>query len=73
MQRIEYTQKPMRVPDRGCAVRKKMELQRMLTAAVIATAIALVFVSAVVTGIRQANMASTMQSLPSNVMMIEMD
>ena len=73
MQRIEYTQKPMRVPDRGCPVRKKMELQRKLTAAVIVTAVALVFMSAVVTGIRQANMASNISSLPANVMMLEME
>ena len=73
MQRIEYQQKPMRVPDRGCTVRKRMELQRMLVALVIAVSIAAVLVSAVVTGLRHTVTASTLETLPSNVVIVEVE
>ena len=73
MQRIEYTQKPMRVPDRGCAIRRKLQWQRRVVATVIVTAVALLLASAVATGVQQARMAEGLQQLPSNVVFVPLD
>ena len=71
MQRIDTTQKPMRVPDRGCAVRRRMELQRSDILAGIATIAALLVISAIVTGMRQANAPVQQNALPANVLVVE--
>ena len=71
MQRIDTTQKPMRVPDRGCAVRRRMELQRSVILAGIATIAALLVISAIVTGMRQANAPVQQNALPANVLVVE--
>ena len=71
MQRIDTTQKPMRVPDRGCAVRRRMELQRSVILSGIATIAALLVISAIVTGMRQANAPVQQNALPANVLVVE--
>ena len=71
MQKIVYTQKPMRVPNRGSATRKKLELQHKIAVAAIILAIGLLLTSALMTGLRYANPAGTPERTQNDIIIIQ--
>ncbi|MBQ6476754.1 MAG: hypothetical protein IJJ34_11215 [Clostridia bacterium] len=71
MQKIVYTQKPMRVPNRGSVTRKKLELQHRIAVAAIILAIGLLLASALATGLRYANQTGVPERTQNDIIIIQ--
>ena len=73
MQKVVYTQKPMRVPKRGSATRKKLELQHKAAVAGVILTIALLLTAAIVTGLKNAGPVQRDRQMNSDVIIIQND
>ena len=73
MQKVVYTQKPMRVPNRGSATRKKLEMQHRAAVAGVVLAITLLLAAAVVTGLKNATPSPNVRQISDEVIIIQND